>query len=1192
MAERRWTDEQLSAINERRKTLLVSAAAGSGKTATLTERIIRSLTDEENPINIESLLVVTFTTAAAGELRAKLTAALESAVRRDPENKNLARQLNMLPSAKIRTIDSFCNDILKMGADRVGLSRGYRIADGAECELLAISIMDGLTSAIYNGELPEVATPEELEALSDCLTDSKRTEELSEVLRYVYERTSSSEHGVDMLVPMIEFYNTEKFEGVEKTPHGSYLFEITRELATHYRDVAERYERELYTENEYERMYSDMAGRDKLTMETLLSAESYGELRAAMLSFSLTTKPSKRGAEKTQTMLDYSDLRDMLREDMKKHGAYFIYTEEQWRETLNTLYGLMRTLYRVLSRFDALFLGEKKRRAALSYSDIERLSYECLIKDGERTDIAENLARQFEAIYIDEYQDVNSLQNSIFSAISRDDNRFMVGDIKQSIYGFRHARPEIFAEMKGRFPPLGESAGSAASVFMSKNFRCDRGIVDFVNGVFDRTFSLIGESIGYEDGDRLEYAKIHDGGEPPYERPVICVVEKDSEGDGEGASGEYGALAAKVLEMLSEGTLDNGKPIEPEDIAIILRSAKDKDVRYAAALEELRIPSRISGAKSFFLSAEVLLALCLLNSIDNPSRDVYLAGLMCSPLFSFTADDLYYIRHGGGGRSLYEDLVAYTEENPEYLKGKSFLSRLDYYRTIAEGMPVDVLIAKLYRETGLMSLAARSGGEDNLTLLYDYARNYEAGAYKGLYNFIAFINSIIDKNTSFDDKREGSVANAVKIITSHSSKGLEYPVVFLADTARRFTEMDVRSRLVFSMDLGVSFRPRTPSGLALVNSPIHDLTCHYILRKNHEEELRVLYVALTRARERLFVIGTSPLGSLDEYRNKMRLQRENISPYVLRRAHSYLDVILMTADAPILSESEFAPGYTRVTEEKTTSEDTAKDEFDFPVSPATCDEKLTEEFIKRFSYEYPDRYLTKLPEKLSVSRTSPNVLDESVGEIELFTDESEDEGARHLPAFVTGEGVEESAKRGIATHMFLQFCDLERLAELGAEAELDRLAGEGFLSALDKGRVRLGEIRKFARSKLFADMRGAKTLYRELRFNVRLPAQLFTENEEQREAYRDREVLVQGVIDCIVEYPDGTLGLYDYKTDRLTREELSDPALAEAKLREKHSLQLSYYALAVEKMFGKKPARVEVYSMALGSTVPVGSRGL
>ena len=228
MGERKWTPMQKAAIDERSKTLLVSAAAGSGKTATLTERIIRSLTDPNKPTNIESLLVVTFTTAAAAELKIKLTRALEQAVAANPDNKHLSHQLYMLPSAKIRTIDSFCNDILRMGADRVGLSGGYRIADGAECELLAISVIDGLIGAIYRDELPEIASAEEMEALADCLTDSKHTEELSEVLRLVYEKCESSEVGVDSLLPLIELYNTDNFSGVEKTRHGSYLLMLLR----------------------------------------------------------------------------------------------------------------------------------------------------------------------------------------------------------------------------------------------------------------------------------------------------------------------------------------------------------------------------------------------------------------------------------------------------------------------------------------------------------------------------------------------------------------------------------------------------------------------------------------------------------------------------------------------------------------------------------------------------------------------------------------------------------------------------------------------------------------------------------------------------------------------------------------------------------------------------------------------------
>ena len=1228
MGGRRWTDEQLSAIENRDKTLLVSAAAGSGKTATLTERIIRSLTDEKNPISIENLLSVTFTVAAAGELRVKLEKALAEAVAANPDNESLRRQLNMLPSAKIRTIDSFCNDILKMGADRVGLSRGYRIADTAECELLAVSILDGLIAAVYRGERTDIATPDEFDELSDCLTDSKRVEELSETLRLLYSKFESSEHGVDAMLPLIKAIASGAESGVKETPHGEYLFQLVREFVSHYSEIAKKYSRILSSGSEADRLYGDMAAADAESIARLSSHASYGDLRGAVLSFELISKPRlRKGMEKSDAMLTYSDHRDALRDDFKKKILpYFSYGEEQWRECLRGLGGQLEVLYRFESAFDKLFLEEKKRRAALSYADVERLAYQCLIKDGEKTDIAKNLSGQFEAVYIDEYQDVNSLQNSIFDAISRPDNRFMVGDIKQSIYGFRSAKPEIFAGMKAAFAPLSESSGSCASIFMSRNFRCDRGIVDFVNTVFDKTFSKIGDSIGYEDGDRLVCGKVYDGDEPEYRYPMVCVADKpdtDSE-DGDEIS-EADVVAAKISEILAEGRLNDGRAPRPSDIAIIIRSARNKDVLFAEALSKRGIPSEISGAKSFFLSSEVLLALCLLNAIDNPGRDIYLAGAMCSPIFSFSADELCRIRMEGEGYTLYESLRSYCAKNPGYERGEYFLSRLDYYRTIAEGIGVDLLLSKLYRELGLMSLASHSGGKDNLIMLYDYARGYESGAYKGLYNFINFINSVIDKKTSFDDKRASGSSDAVKIITCHSSKGLEYPIVFLAGASSAFSRQDVRSRMIYSDELGISFRLRTPSGLALVENPVHDLTASYILRKQHEEELRVLYVALTRAREQLYITGVSPNADREEYARRIQLMKDNLSPYALRNTRNYLDIILATVDAPPVYPEQFVKDYAPKSAHKSAEDDgCGLTELVVPENEGGSSEEysfeLERELTERFNYEYPRAHMTTLPEKISVSAASPAMLD---GESALLdgaasytealalpdvraTDEREcdeditEEGIsysdaepdlsddkRYLPAFYTGRETEESAKRGIATHKFLQFCDLEKLRSGGAEAELSRLVCEGYLSDEDGKRVRLKEIRSFVKSSLMADMLGAKKLYRELRFNTLLPAEIFTESPELKEKYLGESVLVQGVIDCIIEYPDGSIGVFDYKTDRLKREELENPSLAEAVLKDKHSLQLSYYSLAVEKMFGKRPTRVEVYSLPLGRTVDV-----
>ena len=1181
----KWTDEQLSAINTRDKTLLVSAAAGSGKTATLTERIIRSLTDPVSHMDIDSILVVTFTNAAAAELRAKISRALNKAVEENPTDKHLKRQLHLLPSAKIRTIDSFCNDILRANCDRVGVSPGYRIADTAECELLAISIIEGLIEAVYNGTMPEIASPDEFEELADCLTDSGRTEELAEVLRFIHLKCDCAEEGIHLLERLRENYNCADAP-VEKTVYGSYLMERYGEMIKHYAECCKRYVELFRVGDKAEIQMLTTADSDYKLLLRLARADSYESARDEMLNYRFERKATVRGADPTPNIERFSLLREMMKDDLADMKNYFLYTTEQWHSLFASLYRLMGVLCRFEVKFDQLFTEEKRRRGALSYADIERYTYNCLIKDGKPTDIAISVAAQFDAIYIDEYQDVNSLQNRIFEAISRPNNRFMVGDIKQSIYSFRSACPEIFASMKSSFPLLENATGDCASIFMSRNFRCDKGVVDFVNKIFDRAFGFVSESIGYVDSDKLKYSKLQEHGEPEYRYPTVCMTDKG--GNDEVSSAEV--VAIKIAELLREGKLNDGSPVRPSDIAIILRNASGKDGKYASALEAQGIPSCISGAKDFFLSPEVLLALCLLNTIDNPRRDIYLAGLLCSPLFDFTADELYLIGKQGC-ESLYESLVSYTQDNPDFSKGVSFLKTLDYYRSIAEGIGVDSLIHKLYRETGLMSLASKSGGKENLTILYDYARGYEAGSFKGLYNFISFINSIIDKKTTFDDARARTGIDAVKIITAHSSKGLEYPVVFLVESDGRIYNKDKDKRVVLCEDFGISFRLRSPSGLAVVNSPVQDIINHRIGRKLYEEELRILYVALTRAREQLYVVGRCPTVKRDEYETKLSVIRENLSEYSFRNLSSYLEIILACEGSEPLSSESFC-GYVE------SQDDPGSEAVQPEVKERVESDRLCQILKERFSYEYHDPHLTVLPEKMSVSAMSPTVLDGSETDEVSFelTDDTESidleamfgvEERKTLPSFAVGSEEDESAKRGIATHLFMQFCDLENLRDNGASSELERLKNSGFISPEDAERVRLREIELFRKSSLLCDMLSAKKIHRELRFNVYLPAKAFTSDEKKRDAYRDREILVQGVIDCIIERDDGSIILCDYKTDRLSREELGDRALAETKLREKHSMQLGLYSLAIEKIFGKVPERIEIYSLPLGDTVSI-----
>ena len=765
----------------------------------------------------------------------------------------------------------------------------------------------------------------------------------------------------------------------------------------------------------------------------------------------------------------------------------------------------------------------------------------------------------------------------------------MVGDIKQSIYGFRSAEPDIFASMKKSFPKLEDnSASPSSSLFMSKNFRSDKGIIDFVNSIFDKAFGSTKESIGYLPEDRLEFGKKYKNDTiPEYKKTTFILVPSSSQDDSETDESNAEAcrkqeclvVAKKIESLLKSGKLNSKEAPRPSDIAIILRGNRQRMNDYSEALSALNIPSEKADDKNFFLNSEVLLVLCLLNCIDNPEKDIYLAGLLASPIFRFTADELFLVRNGRNS-SLYKSLVSYTEENPTFEKGRDFIKKLEFYRTLAEGLPVDALILRLYNDTGLLNIAKRFNSEENLLLLYDYAKNFSSSSLKGLYNFIKFINNVIERGTQFDAKRDGDEKDAVHIMTVHASKGLEYPIVFYVDTDTALSDREKSDKLVFSEKFGLSLRLRSPGGLALVENPIHNTIVHFNFKRYIEEELRVIYVALTRAKEELFIVGAVP-EDYEGYLEKLKFKKRSFDKYSIYKTKSALELMLVAGENyKILIES--CEGEEALKDNSSYNTLTSKDYDSFTISE--------KELFSRISFRYSNEHLTKIPEKISVSALTPTVLDGSEEEkISLFIDSDtpRDKKRSIIPDFISGSKCDESAKRGIATHNYLQFFNIENLDINGAEKELERLFKLGFISKEDKERVRLPEIELFRKSDFFREMKSAKKIYRELRFNTRLPAKFFTCDKELSLKLKDSQLLVQGVIDCIIEDENGNLHLTDYKTDRLSQDEIRDTVLAEKKLNESHSRQLSYYSLAVEKIFGKPPKTVRVYSLPLGSTVNI-----
>jgi len=907
-----FSPEQELAIETRDRTLLVSAAAGSGKTTTLTERIIRSLLDEENPESISRMLIVTFTNASVADLKEKVSRALADAYLSHPESARLADEMRLLEVAKISTIDSFCSELVRQNAERLGISPLYRIAESAEALILERRIMETLTMGVFSGEIDLGVSGEEFESVCDALTGVKNTSSLSDVFISLYEKTKSMVKGTDIFFDFANNYLQYSEIPLEKTPYGKYILNEMRAAVEHVRSLTDGYASPLLLSGEKQLMAlgEDISEIGK-RLSSLLSPEiTYASAREKILSFAFPDAPTIRGEkpEIAQAAIEFRQQTKNTVSSLQKHT--FTYSDEEWKDLFRKMGRATEALAAFLDRFSRTYFAEKKKRAILEFSDIERLAYEALWQDGALTDVAKEYRELFTSVYIDEYQDVNEIQNKIFEAVSPEAKRFMVGDIKQSIYGFRSARPEIFAEMKRTYPKISEEEYSlTSSIFMSNNYRCDEGIIDFVNEVFDKLFGAVRESIGFVPEDRLLFMKRYDGFTPEYEKAKICLLEdgapatenpEDDEDDDEaGELSEAELVADRIKELLENGKRRDGSSIKPSDIAIIMRRKRNFSL-YVDALKRRGINAEAPEDKEFFMNKEILLTLSLLTAIDNPRKDIYLAALLCSPLYNFSADEIYLMKREGNGETLYDSLLAYREKHPEFEKLASFLSALSHFRLLCEGMSVDTLLVRLYRETGLLALASKQGGKENLHKLYSYAAKFEGSQYKGLYNFITFINNLIERGAEIDKNEKSEKEDGVVSIgTIHSSKGLEFPVVFLAEAGAQLTNLDKKGKIAFAEDFGISFLLRGPLGLALVENPLHRVIYDYLDKKFYEEVIRLLYVALTRAKEKLYITGKIK-GTADKYLEKMQRESSSMSPYSVRRMKSYMDMICATgADAEI-----------------------------------------------------------------------------------------------------------------------------------------------------------------------------------------------------------------------------------------------------------------------------------------------------
>lgn len=1159
MADKKsFTPSQTKAINHSGSDLLISAGAGSGKTATLTERIIRKII---GGADISRMLVVTFTKEAANELKSRITARLVDALKENPESKHLQAQIVKMSSARISTIHSFCLSVIRPNFDKLGIDNDFRVGEENEISTLMKETMSEVIDFFYENE------PENSDFLTvcDCYSQLSSEDKLIDELLSLYNKLSSTSLFLDSLL------SNDGFEGdFMLTPYGEVLVRELLEFISHYTPI-------------YSRIIEDIKNID--------GAPKY--LNAFLADFTYIERITE--ALKNPTYLKFKEIFDSyaplplngikdsgidvafakaVREKFKKtvvekyKGSYFSLSYDSIKTSFVQNNRICRSMHKILTIFNEEFAKKKRGEGICDFNDIERFAHRLLVdKNGAPSEVANELSLELDEIYVDEYQDTNSVQNDIFASISRN-NRFLVGDIKQSIYRFRSAEPEIFSDYRERFTDMTDSEcdelfdGVGKTIFMSDNFRCDENVIKLTNDVSDYMF-LNSHGIPYEKKDHLIFRKIVSENYQP-QPSEICILDRDlideeNEKSHELLQAEY--VAQRIKKMLDGEKLSNGKEIKPSDIAILLRKGKHKSY-YIEALSELGISAEYIDDVRFFEKPHILLLLSLLNTIDNPYKDTYLAGALHSEIFNFSLDELIKIRKSTSRNlPLYVSLIRYTGDEKIREKIDSFLERLEKMQGAVSRLNAYEAVSYVLNETGLISMSSRTQRKD-LIKLYNHAREYEKNSFKGLYKFLIYLESVKEKSskeTVFTNPND-----CVRIMSIHASKGLEFEICFLCNTETGFALLDTTAPILYERHLGIAGYVGNTGSLVKYNTLMRKATSLAIDKASKEEEMRVLYVALTRARTKMIV--TAALPKLKDKLETVKMLSPYSSEHYIYSQKSLIDYMLNTYTLPV-SYVDF-----KIIDPNTLSEVTNGGE----AVENTLDENQVLEYQRilhdRFSFKYQYDYLGKLPSKLSVSKLRPNLLDEDGNdEIDIS------QGLEKMPRFLSGEHSALQAEKGTATHLFLQFCDFENLYKNGYQSERDRLVLQSFISERDASLINSEHIEKFITSSLFNEMRHAKSIHRELRFNVMLDAKGLTEDER----IIDSQVLVQGVVDSVFENENSELILVDYKTDKVTKENYEEV------LKERYTTQLSYYKQAIELIFEKPLCKVQLYSVPLAKTVEI-----
>ena len=1274
----KWTKEQEQVIKLRNRNILVSAAAGSGKTAVLVQRILEKVMDPDHPVDIDRLLIMTFTRAAAGEMRERIANALENALYENPDNEHLQRQTTLIHTAQITTIDGFCAYVIRNYFHLIGLDPGYRTGEEGELKLLKEDVMKELLENYYAKDSGK------FKYFIECYASGKTDDGIKELIYSLYNAAMSNPYPDSWLEKCIDCYRKTDLESIKVSEWMKLLWKNVAEDLDQAKTLIEE-ARELCFVPGGPYLYDDALGSDLLLICDAKEKAEVGDFDGvgALLgspSFArLSTKKPKEPVDDTLKE-QVKAIRESAKGILKEIGTrYFTVKEEELPLLLSSCLEPVEMLVELTREFIRLY-GEKKReKNILDFTDMEHFALEILVERevsdthnesgisqrgknafaGEETGCqmgenslekkekapegqesvyhmsaaARELSLKYDEVMVDEYQDSNLVQEMITNCVSGwadgRKNIFMVGDVKQSIYRFRLARPELFME---KYKQYSLTDSDEQRIDLHKNFRSRSQVLDSANFIFRQ---IMGEDLGgiaYDEAAALyPGAEFPDGNREEFLPTEVLLVEKDSEEledlmEGQDARElEALAISHRIKEIVGkELVLDKEtkeyRPVRYGDIVILLRSASGWSETFTEVLGAHGIPVYAASKTGYFSALEVVTVLNYLQVCDNPLQDIPLTGVLRSPLVGCTSQELAVLREEHPDGMIYESVLEFLEEyeNREdnwdtvlYEKLHGFIRLLTEMRDLAVYTPVHELILEVLRRTGYGNYAkALPNGAQrsaNLAMLVEKAMDYEKTSYRGLFNFVRYIEHLQKYEVDYGEVNlSGAGEGSVEIMTIHKSKGLEFPIVILAGMGKQFNFQDLNARLLIHPDFGLGADAILPDRRMIVSTLNKQVIRRRLLEESLGEEIRVLYVALTRAKEKLIMTGT--IANLEKellYLSRFRDNEQELLPAETRlNGKTYWDYVLPALarhrcmdglyeefgllpshENPLYDDpSEFEVkritaqmlAQTEVADQATGQmEEDLLDQWD---CEKVTDPGIREELERRFGFVYPYEYRKDIPVKVSVSDLKKKSYheDTDIEEAVYF----EPDIVPLIPRFMEEKRESEEeftgSARGTAYHRVMECLEYNKTdSAKQLREQVTALVENKKLSEAEADCVRISDVQIFVESELGQRMKGAAlsgNLFREQPFVISRSAAEIDESWDPQE-----RVLVQGIIDAYFLEEDEIV-LVDYKTDRVRRGE-------EQKLIDLYHTQLEDYAQALQRMTGRKVKEKYIYSFTLKKAI-------